>query len=196
MREMWFRIWSSSQGKTLQTLRLPQGSKGGGGPAAQSFVTCSWPDRATILSGGTAGELISWDLTRPAKKGGGYEYDILHRVHFKNIFSLAASSRLVYSVGQDRTLTAYDLAAKQLAYSLPNLNGYVYCLAANPVEPSLLAVGVGDGLIRLWKLGSPQLFDLTYVRLNQAKVMSMAWHPTRYQFLAFAFMEKLFNSIL
>ena len=162
----------------MQTLRLRTGSKSGG-PPAQSFITCCWLDNSTILSGGASGELLRWDLARPGKKGG-YEFDILHRTHFRSIFSLGASrDGLVYSVGQDRCMTVYDLTCSQLAFSLPSLNGYVYCLAVNPMEPSLLAVGVGDGQVRLWKLGSPKLFDLSYVRLNQAKVMSMAWHPSR-----------------
>jgi gem associated protein 5 len=176
------RIWSGSEGKSLQTLMLPQGPKLG--QHVQFFITCHWLDSETLLSGGVGGELVRWHLGRPGKKGG-YEFEILHRVHNRSIFSLCTAAAdkggavTVYSVGQDRSLAVYDLTAGRLVYSLPSLNGFVYCLAVNPVEPNWLAVGAGDGLIRLWNLGSQQLFDVSYVRLNQAKVMSMAWHPTR-----------------
>lgn len=146
----------------------------------QSFVTCFWPNSSTVLSSGLSGELLCWDLARPGKNGG-YEVDVLHRSHNRNIFSLAASGQgLVYSVGQERAMSVYDLTARRLCYSLPSLNGFVYCLAANPVEPGVLAVGAGDSLIRLWNVGSSQLFDINYVRFNQAKIMSLAWHPVRF----------------
>ena len=62
---------------------------------------------------------------------------------------------------------------------MPTLNGFAYCLASNMLDPSIVALGVGDGIIRIWKTGSNQLFDIKHIRLNQAKVMCLAWHPDR-----------------
>ena len=40
---------------------------------------------------------------------------------------------------------------------------------------SILAVGVGDGLARIWRTGSgSSLFDVTHVKLNQSKVIISA----------------------
>ena len=91
----------------------------------------------------------------------------------------------MYSTGQDRIVPVFDLGARELLYSLPTLNGYVYCLAANPIDPSVLAVGVGDGMIRIWKTGSTRSFDLHHLKLNQGKIMSLSWHPTREGLLGF-----------
>ena len=67
---------------------------------------------------------------------------------------------------------------------MPTLNGFAYCLASNPIDPSIVAIGVGDGMIRIWKTGSSKPFDVRYVRLNQSKVMSLAWHPEKEGMLA------------
>ena len=50
-----------------------------------------------------------------------------------------------------------------------------------------MAVGGGDGQIRVWRTNSPALYDITYLwgKLNQAKIYSLAWHPTKEGLLAY-----------
>lgn len=150
---------------------------------SSSFLTCHWLDENRILSSGESGELMLWDLNTPEKKDG-FKFEILHREHNKSLFSICVSGNLVYSVGHDRIVAVLQINSKRVLYSLPTLNGFSYCLASNPIDPSILAIGSGDGLIRVWKTGSQKLFDLRHLRLNQSKVMSLAWHPVREGLLA------------
>ena len=89
---------------------------------------------------------------------------------FKALFSIGVSRGVVYSVGQDRIVPAFDLGARRLLYSLPTLNGFAYSLASNPVDPSIIALGAGDGIVRIWRTAAKQLFDVRQVKLNQSKV--------------------------
>ena len=141
--------------------------------------------KVSLFSGGN-GELLSWNLEKPGKKGGS-EFSMLHRDHFKNLFSIAAWDGVAYTIGQDRALIATHLDTGRQMYALPTFAGFVYCLASNPVDPSLVAIGAGDSQIRVWRTASQQLFDITniHAKLNQAKVMSLAWHPSREGLLAF-----------
>ena len=141
--------------------------------------------KVSLFSGGN-GELLSWNLEKPGKKGGS-EFSMLHRDHFKNLFSIAAWDGVAYTIGQDRALIATHLDTGRQMYALPTFAGFVYCLASNPVDPSLVAIGAGDSQIRVWRTASQQLFDITniHAKLNQAKVMSLAWHPNREGLLAF-----------
>ena len=141
--------------------------------------------KVSLFSGGN-GELLSWNLEKPGKKGGS-EFSMLHRDHFKNLFSIAAWDGVAYTIGQDRALIATHMDTGRQMYALPTFAGFVYCLASNPVDPSLVAIGAGDSQIRVWRTASQQLFDITniHAKLNQAKVMSLAWHPSREGLLAF-----------
>ena len=141
--------------------------------------------KVSLFSGGN-GELLSWSLEKPGKKGGS-EFSTLHRDHFKNLFSIAAWDGVAYTIGQDRALIATHLDTGRQMYALPTFAGFLYCLASNPVDPSLVAIGAGDSQIRVWRTASQQLFDITniHAKLNQAKVMSLAWHPSREGLLAF-----------
>ena len=77
------------------------------------------------------------------------------------------------------------LTAGEKLYSLPCFAGFVYCLVSNPIEPGLLAVGAGDGAVRVWRTGdSEDMFSVRLVTIRQSKVMSLAWHPTREGLLA------------
>ena len=147
-------------------------------------MTCVWIDETRIVCSGEAGELLLFNLDAPEKKEG-YKVEVLHREHSKALFSICRIGDLLYSTGQDRIIPVYYLGSKSLLYSLPTLNGFAYCLASNPIDPSILAMGVGDGVIRVWKTGSQQIFDMVYIRLNQSKVMSLAWHPSKEGLLAF-----------
>ena len=48
-----------------------------------------------------------------------------------------------------------------------------------------MAVGAGDGIVRVWKTASNQMFDIRHVVVKQAKIMSLAWHPQREGLLGF-----------
>jgi len=185
-RDKTLRVWSQTEGKSGVTLKLPQQGGGRGkGFQQQAYITCKWLDEHRILSSGEGGDLLLWNISAIKDKKEHVKPDVLHREHSRSLFSICSINGLVYSTGQDRIIPAYNLNSRRLVYSLPTLNGFVYCMASNPLDPSILAVGVGDGLARIWRTGSgSSLFDVTHVKLNQSKVMSLAWHGTREGLLA------------
>ena len=55
-------------------------------------------------------------------------------------------------------------------------------MAANVMDPSILAIGCGDGQIRIWKtLSSKSMIDYQsiYQKLARTEISSLAWHPER-----------------
>jgi WD40 repeat protein len=140
------RVWSSMKGRTVHSMRLPQDNRREGRTVGTAGSV--WPGLGMGSSSGCSGEVISWDLTRPGKMGGS-KFTILHREHFKNLFSISCTKDMVYTVGQDRTLVATSLSSSRLVFSLPCFAGFVYCLAINHIEPSTIAIGTGDGQIRV-----------------------------------------------
>ena len=151
-RDRTVRVWSAAEGRTLHTIKLPPGpgqDRRQQGAGQHSWVTCSWPAPATLLSSGAGGELLAWQLDKPGRKGQGSEWRVLSREHARNLFSIAVDSARgrVYTVAQDRSVVATSLTGTRL-YSLPCFAGFVYAVASNPIEPSTLAIGAGDGLIR------------------------------------------------
>ena len=59
---------------------MPAPDRRSGGKDSASWITCAWPLADTLLSGGAGGELISWHLDKPAKRGGS-EYRVISRSH-------------------------------------------------------------------------------------------------------------------
>lgn len=42
------------------------------------------------------------------------------------------------------------MATLECCWTLPSLGGFAYSLAFSPVDTGSLAIGVGDGMIRVW----------------------------------------------
>lgn len=42
------------------------------------------------------------------------------------------------------------MATLECCWTLPSLGGFAYSLAFSPVNTGCLAIGVGDGMIRVW----------------------------------------------
>jgi WD40 repeat protein len=56
------------------------------------------------------------------------------------------------------------LTEKDIQFNLPTFAGRVTCMASNSVDPSILALGSGDGLIKVWKTASNKaMFEYTTI---------------------------------
>ena len=88
-RDKTLRVWSFTEGKSVQKIKLPSSGKGRGN-ASSSFVCCVWLDEHRILASGENGELVLANLdTVGRKEKEGIKVDLLHKEHFKaggNIF--------------------------------------------------------------------------------------------------------------
>ena len=67
----------------------------------------------------------------------------------RTLFCISHHGNVIYTSGQDRSLVAFDLDANALRFNLPTFASGVYAIAANAIDPSIIAIGAGDGNIRV-----------------------------------------------
>ena len=88
----------------------------------------------------------------------------------------------VFTCGYDRSIVCYNLQNDSVSWNLPTFGSRIVSMAANVVDPSILAIGCGDGQIRIWKtLSSKSMIDYQsiYQKLARTEISSLAWHPER-----------------
>ena len=85
-RDRTVRVWSQSEARPVLTLRLPGQDKR---RSDHSWISLCWFSPTTLLSAGAGGELLSWQLDVPGRKGG-LEYKVLSREHNRNLFTICA----------------------------------------------------------------------------------------------------------
>lgn len=62
----------------------------------------------------------------------------------------------VWTVAQDRQIICCQVADNvDVVYKLTSQGGYVYCVAACPLDTAQIAFGAGDAILRLWNLSEP-----------------------------------------
>ncbi|XP_067900168.1 gem-associated protein 5 [Heterodontus francisci] len=197
-RDQTIRIWNSTKGKGVMTLKLPSLKRRGGtdmGIKERIWLTVHWPrTRPTqLVSSSFGGELLLWDLTRSGKQ----KWTLLGpssegQNHSRIVFNLSSvclqdNHELLLSTSMDRDVKCWDLRTLECSWTQPTLGGFVYSLAFSPVNVGSLALGVGDGMIRVWDTLSLQsAYDIkTLWQGIKSKVTSLCWHPSKEGSLAF-----------
>ncbi|XP_067852096.1 gem-associated protein 5 [Heptranchias perlo] len=197
-RDQTIRIWNASKGKGVMTLKLPSMKRRGGtdpGIKERIWLTVHWPPgRPTqLISSSFGGELLLWDLTKSGKQ----KWTLLGpssegQNHSRIVFNLSSvclqdNRELLISTSMDRDVKCWDLATLDCCWTQPTLGGFVYSMAFSPVNIGSLAIGVGDGMIRVWDTMSLQgAYDIkTLWQGIKSKVTSLCWHPTKEGSLAF-----------
>ncbi|XP_072256588.1 gem-associated protein 5 isoform X2 [Pyxicephalus adspersus] len=197
-KDQTIRIWNSSTGKGVSTLKLPYLKRRGGSidPATKErlWLTLHWPHGhpTQLLSSTFGGELLLWDLTKSGKQKwsllGASEGQNHTRIVF-NLCSLVTEEgrELLISTSMDRDVKCWDLGSLSCSWTLSSLGGFVYCLAFSPVAAGCLAIGVGDSMIRVWNTMSVvNSYDVkTLWQGIKSKVTALSWHPTKEGSLAF-----------
>ncbi|XP_040295988.1 gem-associated protein 5 isoform X2 [Bufo bufo] len=197
-KDQTIRIWSSSTGKGIMTLKLPYLKRRGGGvdPTVKErlWLTVHWPRGypSRILSSCFGGELLMWELTRSGKQKWSLLGSSEGQNHSRIVFNLCSSvteegKELLLSTSMDRDVKCWDLGSLSCCWSLSSLGGFVYSLAFSPVASGCLAVGVGDGMLRIWNsLSVVNAYDVkTLWQGIRSKVTALSWHPTKEGSLAF-----------
>ena len=90
-------------------MKLPGGFSRGKGGGQQTWISCNWAGGSTLLTSGTSGELLKFDLSKPSPKGG-FEWEVLHKEHNRTLFNIAVHGDVVYTVGQDRALVCHTVS--------------------------------------------------------------------------------------
>uniref|UniRef100_A0A4X1TUA1 Gem-associated protein 5 n=1 Tax=Sus scrofa TaxID=9823 RepID=A0A4X1TUA1_PIG len=198
-KDQTIRIWSCSRGRGVMTLKLPFLKRRGGGidPTVKErlWLTLHWPkDQPTqLVSSCFGGELLLWDLTQSWRR----KYTLFSassegQNHSRIVFNLCPlqtedDKQLLLSTSMDRDVKCWDMATLECCWTLPSLGGFAYSLAFSPVDTGCLAIGVGDGMIRVWNtLSMKNNYDVkNFWQGVKSKVTALCWHPTKEGCLAF-----------
>ncbi|XP_078712810.1 gem-associated protein 5 isoform X2 [Lampetra fluviatilis] len=169
-----------------------------------------------LISSAYGGELLLWDVGAGVRSGGRIKGTPLGAGsdspgHSRVVFNIVAftarrdgsvapneeedegeeDEEFFISSSMDRDVCCWRARDLTLCWRLPTLGGFAYCLAFPPVEsgsdPGALAVGGGDGVLRVWRTLSPRAaYDVSsYWQGVHAKLTALAWHPSREGRLAF-----------
>ncbi|XP_043845101.1 gem-associated protein 5 [Dromiciops gliroides] len=197
-KDQTIRIWSCSRGRGVMTLKLPFLKRRGGGvdPTVKEriWLTLFWPtgQPTQLVSSCFGGELLLWDLTHSGKrKCTLFSSSSEGQNHSRIVFNLCSvqseDKELLLSISMDRDVKCWDMTTLECCWTLPSLGGFVYSLAFSPVDMGCLAIGVGDGMIRVWNtLSIKNNHDVkTFWQGIKSKVTSLSWHPTKEGCLAF-----------
>ncbi|XP_016069175.1 PREDICTED: gem-associated protein 5 isoform X2 [Miniopterus natalensis] len=197
-KDQTIRIWSCSRGRGVMTLKLPFLKRRGGiDPTVKErlWLTLHWPkDQPTqLVSSCFGGELLLWDLTQSWRR----KYTLFSassegQNHSRIVFNLCPlqtedDKQLLLSTSMDRDVKCWDMATLECCWTLPSLGGFAYSLAFSPVDTGCLAIGVGDGMIRVWNtLSIKNNYDVKHFWQGvKSKVTALCWHPTKEGCLAF-----------
>lgn len=78
----------------------------------------------------------------------------------------------------DRDIKVWDLTIRKPTFGLTSSGGFVYSSDISPVDPNLVAFGVGDGMFRVWNTQIEPTFVQTVWQGVKEKVTALAWHRT------------------
>ncbi|XP_062941453.1 gem-associated protein 5 isoform X2 [Cynocephalus volans] len=198
-KDQTIRIWSCSRGRGVMILKLPFLKRRGGGtdPTVKErlWLTLHWPSNqpTQLVSSCFGGELLLWDLTQSWRR----KYTVFStssegQNHSRIVFNLCPlqtedNKQLLLSTSMDRDVKCWDMTTLECCWTLPSLGGFAYSLAFSPVEIGCLAIGVGDGMIRVWNtLSIKNNYDVkTFWQGVKSKVTALCWHPNKEGCLAF-----------
>ncbi|KFM60770.1 hypothetical protein X975_25607, partial [Stegodyphus mimosarum] len=96
---------------------------------------------------------------------------------------------MLYSHDQFK-INIWNLKEEKLLGLLPFVQSPIYDLTVSPVNPNLLAISCGDGMIRIWNSTNELKLNLGVVYIHyKEKIHIAAWHPADENLLAFGTSE-------
>ncbi|XP_043264591.1 gem-associated protein 5-like [Colletes gigas] len=169
-----------------------------------TWIALCWVEPNLLLTSAYWGELLSWNLSTMPK--GKPTSKMIHAHHNRGLFCIAhvptiqtnavenwrTKQRLqIWTLAQDRKVICCNIQEDnvEIEYNIFTQNGYVYCMASCPLDTSHIAFGVGDAMLRLWKLSEPHdtSFDITVLwQKIMGKIRTISWHPEKENLLAYA----------
>ncbi|XP_074038837.1 gem-associated protein 5 isoform X2 [Leptinotarsa decemlineata] len=168
------------------------------------WITLCWIAPTLLLSSSKWGELLQWNLPKSMDKS--RHMSIIHNEHSPRLFCIAGPMETydesnwldcqglnAWTVGQERMLLNTELSTNKTRLACyPTLAGTVPCMELSPLDPNRLAMGTGDGIVRIWDLSRPHIKNITMTSFHQkiqSKVTALAWHPKKEMTLAFGTVE-------
>ncbi|XP_041972670.1 gem-associated protein 5-like isoform X2 [Aricia agestis] len=204
------RIWSKS-GKLVAGGAINIGNKNKkSGPVTPNLL---WLKSDVLLLTDGKNQLLECNPLKIDCKNK-LEWKLVHTYHKTGLYGIASNAPkvqvaeesdtnnwLVWTAAQDRNLVCYSLLEKKKVAMYNTCGGFIYNIQPCPYDASKVAVAVGDGAVRVWEAEVTEDETLRYGRVLsywqnvQGKVLTVAWHPTRENLLAFATAEARVGTI-
>ncbi|CAK1578078.1 unnamed protein product [Parnassius mnemosyne] len=205
------RIWSKT-GKLVASCAVPNAGNKNQRSKLPNFTTLLWYRADTLLIADGKSQLLQCDPLKVDCKNK-LEFQVVHSIHKRGLFSIVtdapkiqtieeidaakANQWSIWTAAQDRNLVRYSLERKQKLSILATCGGFLYNIQPCPYDARKVAVSVGDGAVRVWEADIADDDDTklclgnvsTYWQNVQGKVLSIAWHPTKENLLAFGTAE-------
>ncbi|CAL7940645.1 unnamed protein product [Xylocopa violacea] len=169
-----------------------------------SWIVINWIEPKLLLTSSCCGELLSYDLSIMKKNKPNVK--LIHGYHNRGLFCIAhvptiqktliedwrvKQRHTIWTLGQDRRIICCGIKENniEIDHDIFTQGGYVYCIAACPLDTSHVAFGVGDAMLRLWNLSATDStsFDITILwQKIKGKIRAISWHPEKENLLAYA----------
>lgn len=138
-----------------------------------------------------------------------FSTNLIHSLHKKGITGISSTSLRkqpndclelkddyqIVSSSMDRRLVRCSYPGKQVVGNYASFGGYVYMLTTSPIDPTKVAIAIGDGTIVVWEMevndeGKLDIGNVTMHRpAFQTKTFCAHWHSTKENMLAFGTSE-------
>ena len=154
------RVWDRN-GRDVKMLH-PWEKDMRGAKLSKSFIPICWSrnpntGKLALISCGRQGEIICYSDTMK---------DVIHSLHSNyTIFGLIQCGDILWSLSYEPYIVGWNLRTEQPHAILPGFRG-VCTLQPSPMEGSRVALGGGDNMIRIIKMGSPNYPDLLPVEVD------------------------------
>ncbi|CAH4036517.1 unnamed protein product [Pieris brassicae] len=115
------------------------------------------------------------------------------KIEEKSDNGLKQEDWVVWTISQDRNMICHSVENKKCLGQYNSAGGYVYMIDPCPYDARQYAICVGDGAVRVWETDLDEDHNTlssgtlrTYWQNVQGKVLTVAWHPTTEDLLAFS----------
>ncbi|XP_073962276.1 LOW QUALITY PROTEIN: gem-associated protein 5-like [Choristoneura fumiferana] len=195
------RIWSKT-GKLIGSCGLSSGKAPQGRNKNTSWATLAWCRPDTLLIVDAKSHLLKCNpLLLDGKNK--LETHLVHAEHKRGLHCVATNasrrhppaSPAVWTASQDRLLVCH-LLEEGTTTVYNTCGGFIYNVQTCPYDVTRVAASVGDGAVRVWitdesetegKLTAGRVH--TYWQNVQGKVLTVDWHPTKENLLAYGTAE-------
>uniref|UniRef100_A0A2A4JTS7 Gem-associated protein 5 n=1 Tax=Heliothis virescens TaxID=7102 RepID=A0A2A4JTS7_HELVI len=200
------RIWSKS-GQLVSSSTVTSSQKSNKkGPVAATIL---WYKADTLLIVDPKSQLMETNPLQIDSKNK-LACHLVHQLHKRGMYCIVTNApRIqtettvpsddwsVWSASQDRNIIRYCLKSKKALAVHSTCGGFLYTVLSCPYDAGKVAVSVGDGTVRVLEMATLPDDDtklsvssaVSYWQNVQGKVLTIAWHPTRENLLAFATAE-------
>ncbi|CAG9562967.1 unnamed protein product [Danaus chrysippus] len=202
------RLWSKS-GKLVGSCVVPNAVNKNHRSKGPIATTLLWYKPDVLLIADGKSQLLECNPMKiDCRKK--LDWQIVHSLHKRGLYAIATNAPrvqtensngsdnwLVWTIAQDRNIVCYSMERKEKISVHNTFGGFVYSIQNCPYDAKKLAIGVADGAVRVWhtdtlvedesKLSTGHV--TSYWQNVQGKVLTIAWHPTKENLLAFGTAE-------